>query len=164
MSEDTIVSELNQYHCNLVEVTGGEPLHQPMVFPFITTLCQKGFEVLIETSGAIDTAPVDHRAQIILDVKCPGSEMVDRMYWPNLHRLRKQDQAKFVIGTRRDYEWAVDIIHRYKLTQRCPILFSPVFGELPYQELAEWILKDGLPVRFQMQLHKYIWEPHTRGV
>ena len=164
MSEEAILSEINRYHCNLIEITGGEPLHQPTVFPFITRLCQEGFEVLIETSGAIDTTPVDHRAQIILDVKCPGSEMVDRMYWPNLQRLRKQDQAKFVIGDRRDYEWAVDIVHQYTLMERCPVLFSPVFDDLPYRDLAEWILEDQLPIRFQMQLHKYIWEPNTRGV
>ena len=120
--------------------------------------------VLVETSGAIDTAPVDHRAHVILDVKCPGSGMTDRMHWANVERLSNKDEAKFVIKDRADYDWAVDIVRTYRLPDRCTVLFSPVFGELSLQSLAEWILQERLPIRFQIQLHKFIWSPQMRGV
>ena len=120
--------------------------------------------MLIETSGAIDISPVDKRAQVILDVKCPGSGMMDRMHWPNLSQLASKDQVKFVIKDQADYEWATEIISQYQLAQRCPILFSPVFGDLVLRDLSEWVLQDRLPVRVQMQLHKVIWDPDTRGV
>ena len=159
-----LLEKVEAYGCPLVEVTGGEPLHQPATFHLISQLCDKGLEVLIETSGAIDIRPVDDRAQVILDVKCPGSDMMDRMHWPNLGQLASKDQAKFVIKDRADYEWATEIIAQYQLAQRCPILMSPVFGELDLRALSEWVLQDGLPFRVQMQLHKMIWSPDTRGV
>ncbi len=171
MSLETVVDQVKRYGCSLVEVTGGEPLAQPAAFELITRLCEERFEVLIETSGAIDITPVDARASIILDVKCPGSEMQDRMRWDNLHHLRQKDQVKFVIGDRRDYEWAVDVVTQYRLTETCPVLFSPVFGTGEHdgrdsllRSLAEWLLQDRLPVRLQVQLHKFIWDPDTRGV
>lgn len=171
MSLEAVVDEVKRYGCSLVEVTGGEPLAQPAAFDLIARLCEKGFDVLIETSGAIDVTPVDSRASVILDVKCPGSEMDDRMHWDNLHHLRQKDQVKFVIGDRRDYEWAVDVVKRYRLTDTCPVLFSPVFGTGErnnrcslLRPLAEWLLQDRLPVRLQVQLHKFIWDPDTRGV
>lgn len=164
MSLEAVVDQVKSYGCLLVEVTGGEPLAQPAAFELITRLCEERFEVLIETSGAIDVEPVDARASIILDVKCPGSEMDDRMRWDNLQAIRQKDQVKFVIGDRRDYEWAVDVVKRYRLTETCPVLFSPVFGAQELRPLAEWLLQDRLPVRLQVQMHKFIWDPETRGV
>ena len=161
---DEILSKVDSYGCRLVEVTGGEPLAQSDAFPLISTLCDRGYQVLIETSGAIDIASVDRRAHIILDVKCPGSGMTDRMYWPNLHRLTMKDEAKFVLADRKDYDWAREIIAKYELTTRCSVLMSPVFGSLEPRQLAEWVLADRLPVRFQLQLHKWIWAPDMRGV
>lgn len=164
MTLEAVLAKVKAYGCPLVEVTGGEPLHQPEAFTLVTRLCDEGYEVLVETSGAIDTAPLDRRAHVILDVKCPGSGMLDRMHWPNLARLTKQDEAKFVIKDRADYDWACGIVKQYDLTARCTVLFAPVFGELDPQRLAEWILADRLPVRFQLQLHKFIWAPDMRGV
>jgi 7-carboxy-7-deazaguanine synthase len=161
---EEIVEEVRRFDCPLVEVTGGEPLSQPATLGLLTRLCDEGFEVLLETSGAIDTAGVDERVHVILDVKCPGSGMVDRMYWPNLERLSSQDEAKFVIKDRADYEWARELVCREELSTRCTVLFSPVFGDREARQLAEWVLADKLPVRFQLQLHKYIWAPDMRGV
>jgi 7-carboxy-7-deazaguanine synthase len=120
--------------------------------------------VLLETSGALETAGVDPRVRIILDVKCPGSGMSDRMHWPNVERLRAHDEAKFVINDRADYEWAKETVERFRIDRRCPVLFSPVFGTLDPRQLAEWVLADRLPVRYQIQMHKYIWSPDMRGV
>lgn len=161
---EEIVAEVRGFDCPLVEVTGGEPLSQPESLGLLTRLCDEGFEVLLETSGAIDTAGVDRRVHVILDVKCPGSGMADRMHWPNLERLSSQDEAKFVIKDRADYEWARELVRREELSTRCTVLFSPVFGDAEVRQLAEWLLADKLPVRFQLQLHKYIWAPDMRGV
>ncbi|MEP7151633.1 MAG: 7-carboxy-7-deazaguanine synthase QueE [Nitrospira sp.] len=161
---EEIVAEVRSFDCPLVEVTGGEPLSQPESLGLLTRLCDEGFEVLLETSGAIDTAGVDRRVHVILDVKCPGSGMADRMHWPNLERLSSQDEAKFVIKDRADYEWAREIVRREELSTRCTVLFSPVFSDVEVRQLAEWVLADKLPVRFQLQLHKYIWTPDMRGV
>ncbi|HET9575951.1 MAG TPA: radical SAM protein, partial [Nitrospira sp.] len=161
---DDILAKVDSYGCRLVEVTGGEPLAQSDAFPLISTLCDRGYQVLIETSGAIDIASVDRRAHVILDVKCPGSGMTDRMYWPNLNQLTMKDEAKFVLAHRKDYDWSREIIAKYELTTRCSVLMSPVFGSLEPRQLAEWVLADRLPVRFQLQLHKWIWAPDMRGV
>jgi 7-carboxy-7-deazaguanine synthase len=147
-----------------VEITGGEPLAQPESLPLMTRLCEAGYTVLLETSGAVDIAPVDPRAHVILDVKCPGSGMTDRMHWPNLSQLAAKDEAKFVLADRADYNWAREILAQYDVASRCTVLFSPVFGALDACQLAEWILADCLPVRFQLQMHKYIWAPDMRGV
>lgn len=163
-SIDDIVDTVRSYGCHLVEVTGGEPLAQPDSCTLLRRLCQEGFMVLLETSGAVDTTLVDPSVHIILDVKCPGSGMTERMHWPNLERLRSQDEVKFVIQDRSDYEWAKSILDRFQLTTRCPVLFSPVFGVLNPRQLAEWLLADRLPIRLQLQLHKHIWAPDTRGV
>ena len=163
-SIEDILAKVDVYGCRLVEVTGGEPLAQPDVFSLITKLCDRGYDVLIETSGAIDTAPVDARAHVILDVKCPGSGMADRMHWPNLARLTAKDEAKFVLADRFDYEWARQTIAQHDLASRCTVLMSPVFGSMDPRQLAEWVLADRLPVRVQLQLHKLIWAPDMRGV
>ena len=161
---DRILDAVRAYGCPLVEVTGGEPLAQPESRELLKALCQEGFTVLLETSGALDTSGVDPRVRIILDVKCPASGMIERMYWPNLERLRSQDEAKFVVQDRADYDWAKDVVARYRLVDRCAVLFSPVFGLIVPQHLAEWLLADRLPIRFQLQLHKHIWAPDRRGV
>lgn len=164
MDLEQVLSEVAEYRCPLVEVTGGEPLHQPDTLVLLSRLCDAGYEVLLETSGAVDLGPVDHRTHIIMDVKCPGSGMTDRMYWPNLDKLSSKDEVKFVLQDRADYEWARGILAQHDLAKRCAVLFSPVFGRLDLQSLAEWILADRLPVRFQAQLHKFIWSPDRRGV
>jgi 7-carboxy-7-deazaguanine synthase len=161
---EEVLSQVQSYACELVEVTGGEPLAQPDAVPFISALCERNHTVLLETSGAIDIAPVDERAHIILDVKCPGSGMTGRMYWPNLDRLTMKDEAKFVLVDRIDYEWAREILTQHTLPGRCTVLMSPVFGALDPRQLAEWVLADRLPVRLQLQLHKLIWAPDMRGV
>ena len=161
---EEILAKVRAYGCPLVEVTGGEPLAQPDAFPLIARLCDAGYTVLIETSGAIDVRPVDPRATLILDVKCPGSGMTDRMHWPNLEHVTAKDEAKFVLASRADYEWARGIVAQYRLAERCTVLFSPVFGSMDLRQLAEWILADRLAVRFQLQMHKYIWAPDMRGV
>jgi 7-carboxy-7-deazaguanine synthase len=163
-SIEYILGKVESYGCRLVEITGGEPLAQSEAFPLITKLCERGYDVLIETSGAIDTATVDTRAHVILDVKCPGSGMSDRMHWPNLDRLTMKDEAKFVLAERADYEWARQVLEQYELATRCTVLMSPVFGSLDPRQLAEWVLADRLPVRLQLQLHKLIWAPDMRGV
>lgn len=163
-SADEILKKIGSFGCRLVEVTGGEPLAQPESIPFIARLCDAGYTVLIETSGAVDIGPVDQRAHLILDVKCPGSGMTDRMHWPNLDKLSTKDEAKFVLADRQDYDWARDIMTRYDLANRCSVLMSPVFGVLEPRRLAEWVLADRLPVRFQLQIHKFIWAPEMRGV
>ncbi len=164
MAMETILEQVRSYDCPLVEVTGGEPLHQPGSFVLLTQLCDAGFQVMLETSGACDISKVDDRVSIVLDVKCPGSEMTDRMRWENLNQLSTKDEVKFVLQDRSDYEWARDIVRQQALANRCSVLFSPVFGGLDLQPLSEWILEDHLPIRLQIQLHKVIWDPQTRGV
>ncbi len=164
MPIEEILAKVRGYQCPLVEVTGGEPLHQPETFTLIERLCADGYGVLIESSGAVDVSSLDPRAHLILDVKCPGSGMADRMRWENVTLLRTEDEAKFVIKDRADYEWACSIVKQYELATRCTVLFGPVFGELDLRQLAEWILADRLPVRLQAQLHKFIWDPDMRGV
>lgn len=161
-----IFARLKDFGCNLVEVTGGEPLAQKNVFPFITELCDQGFEVLIETGGFVSTEKVDERAKIILDVKCPASGESERNHWANLEILRSdKDEVKFVIADLADWEFAKEIIAKYDLQYRAKeILISPVFGVENLQEIAETVSKSGLKVRFNLQLHKYIWGKDVHGV
>lgn len=164
LAQADIIAQVRAFGCKLVEVTGGEPLSQPACLPLLSRLCDEGFEVLLETSGAVDTSGVDRRVHIVLDVKCPGSGMTERMYWPNVDRLASRDEVKFVIKDRADYEWAREVVRSRNLAARCTVLMSPVFGEVDARQLAEWVLADRLPVRFQMQMHKQIWAPDMRGV
>lgn len=164
MSIDEILNEIKKFDCNLVEVTGGEPLLQNESFDLMKRLCDEGFKVLLETSGSISIENVDPRVTIIMDLKTPSSKMMKKNLYSNIDYLKPDDEIKFVIGTREDYEWAKEIIQKYDLKNKCTILMGCVFGELSNLELANWILEDKLPVRFQMQLHKYIWEPERRGV
>ena len=163
MSIDAILDQVKSYGCNLVEVTGGEPLAQNESLEMIQRFCDEGFEVLIETSGSIDIMPVDRRATIILDIKCPGSGEVEKNRWENLQHLKPQDEIKFVIADRADYDWACKIIDERELN-RWTVLLSPVWGEMDLKSLAEWMLADRLPARLQTQLHKHIWGADVRGV
>lgn len=163
MSVDEVVAQVKSYGCDLVEVTGGEPLAQAEAFDLIRTLADEGLEVLVETSGSIDIEPVDRRAKIILDIKCPGSGEADKNRWENLEQLRPHDEIKFVIADRADYDWARRVIDERRLAGRT-ILFSPVWGETDLKTLAEWMLADRVPARLQTQLHKHIWGADVRGV
>ncbi len=148
----------------LVEITGGEPLLQPEVYPLMTRLADLGHTVLLETSGAVDISEVDPRVHVILDLKTPGSGEVAANVWENVPLLKAKDELKFVICDRVDFDWAVDAIRTHGLSDRCPILFSPAFGQVEPSELAAWTLESGLPIRVQIQLHKILWDPAARGV
>lgn len=161
---DAILDEVRGFECPLIEVTGGEPLLQPESFSLIRALLDEGYLVLVETSGAIAIDQVDPRAVIILDIKCPGSGMSATMRWENLSRLKEKDEVKFVIADETDYHWAKAVLREYPSLREKIIHFSPVFGEMEPRQLAEWILKDRLPVRLQIQLHKQIWDPTMKGV
>lgn len=161
---EDILAEIEKFPCRLVELTGGEPLSQPEAFPFVTRLLDSGWEVLIETSGHVLLEGLDPRATAIMDVKTPGSGEVHRMEWRNLELLKPQDEVKFVINGRADYEWSRDLVREKRILDRSPVLFSPVHGVLAPADLARWILEDGLPVRLQIQLHKYVWPGVERGV
>ena len=159
--------QVRAYGCQLVEVTGGEPLAQKGALRLIRRLCDEGFEVLIETGGFVSTEGVDERAKIILDVKCPASGEAERNHWPNLNRLRSdRDEVKFVVKDRADWEFARRVVEEYELENRAlAILVSPVWDATDLQELADLVSQSGLRnVRMQLQLHKYIWGPEVHGV
>ena len=166
MSFEEIFAKLEQFGCGLVEVTGGEPLAQKNVFPLINELCDRGYEVLIETGGYLSTEQVDSRAKIILDVKCPASGEAERNHWPNLERLRPDmDEIKFVVTDMVDWEFAKNVIDRYDLIANArEVLVSPVHGNAELAVLADAVASSGLPIRLNLQLHKYIWGPDARGV
>jgi 7-carboxy-7-deazaguanine synthase len=159
-----IVAEVERFPTRLICLTGGEPLVQPGAFPFVTRLIDKGFEVVVETSGHVSVAALDPRAVVILDVKTPGSGESARIHWPNLERLRRQDEVKLVVDGRSDYEWARGLVTERGLAQRCTVLFSAVTGVLDPGDLGRWILEDGLAVRLQVQLHRILWPSVDRGV
>lgn len=157
MSRQEILEQVAAEGAGLVVVTGGEPLAQPGVLPLLQSLCDAGYEVFLETSGALDVSAVDPRVVKVLDLKTPGSGEMERNRWENLDCLAPQDQVKFVLCDRRDYEWARAILAERRLAARCEVLFSPSYGQLSPTALAEWILADRLPVRMQIQLHKLLW-------
>jgi 7-carboxy-7-deazaguanine synthase len=162
---ESVLHDVDRYECGLVEVTGGEPLLQEAVYPLMDALLARGKTVLLETGGHRSTARVPAEVVTILDVKCPGSGEAHRMDWDNLDRLRPHDEVKFVIKDRADYEFARDVVRQRDLGARAAAVhFSPVHGEMDLRTLSEWVLADRLPVRVQVQLHKYIWDPSTRGV
>ena len=164
MTIDAIIEQVKKYNCKLVEITGGEPLFQDECIELMKQLCDEGFDVLLETGGSLSIQNVDKRVMIILDLKCPSSKMMKKNLYDNLDFIKQSDEIKFVIGTLEDYEWAKEIISKYNLAKKCSILFSVVFGLLEPAKLVEWILKDNLQVRFQLQAHKFIWEPSKKGV
>lgn len=163
MRVETVLAETLKYPTPLVEITGGEPLLQEAVHSLISRLLDAGKEVLIETGGSLDISAVDPRAVLIYDIKCPDSGMVQKNRWENLGLLRDRDEVKFVIGSRRDYDWAKLVISERELAPSHTVLFSPTWHKLAPDELAKWIIEDRLPVRLQVQLHKVLWG-EKRGV
>ena len=165
MSRAEVLRQALAFDCPLVEVTGGEPLLQPEVLPLMAELADAGCTVLLETSGAHDTAAIDPRVRIILDVKCPGSGEAHRNHWANLARLRPRDEVKFVLASREDFDYAVGVIRGHSLERRAAVLMSTVFGGPASVTVVEWLLAEKLMgVRFQLQMHKYIWDAQARGV
>ena len=163
-SIEEIIGEVKKYNCRLVEITGGEPLVQNESLGLMKRLCDEGFEVMVETGGSLPIKEVDKRVIIIMDLKCPSSGMLKKNLYENIDYLKPNDEVKFVIGSREDYEWSKEIVSKYALSKKCPVLFSVVFGELEPVTLVEWILEDKLDVRFQLQMHKYIWDPVAKRV
>jgi 7-carboxy-7-deazaguanine synthase len=160
-----VVAAVETHGCRLVELTGGEPLLQPEAPALMAALLARGCDVLLETGGHVPTDAVPPDVVTILDVKCPGSGEAGKMHWPNLDRLAAHDEVKFVIADRADFEYAEDVVRRHHLTDRArAVLFSPVHGGLAASDLATWILASHLPVRLQVQAHKYVWSPDARGV
>ncbi len=157
MSVDEVLQSIKPHGCALVEITGGEPLLHADVPELAAELLRGDHKVLIETSGALDISVLPHDVIKIMDIKCPESGMMETMDWKNLERLSPKDELKFVINSRTDYDWAVQILNRYQLHTQNLVLFSPVYQKMQPDQLAEWILKDNLPVRFQIQLHKVLW-------
>jgi len=165
MTVDDVVSRVDAYGCDVVEITGGEPLLQKDVYPLMRRLLDAGKTVMLETGGHLSVDEVPGGVVRVIDVKCPGSGESEKVHWANLDRLRPGDEVKFVIKDRADYEFARDVVATHDLPAKASaILFSPVHGVMNARELAEWILADRLPVRLQLQAHKFIWDPQTRGV
>ncbi len=158
-SIDAILTTIRGY-----QITGGEPLLQKEVYPLVTQLLNEGYQVLIETSGSLPIHSVDPRAVIIMDLKCPGSGMSPAMHWENLAWLKPNDEIKFVIANRNDFEWAKSVWAENLTLRDKTVLFSPVMGELAPRQLSEWILEENLPVRLNLPIHKFIWDPQMRGV
>ena len=159
-----IIEKVDQYNCHLVEITGGEPLLQENIYSLIQDLFNHNYEVLLETGGHLDISKVDKRVKIIMDIKCPSSGESDKILWANLENLNSTTELKFVIGDKNDFDWSISIIEKNKLNQKNKIIFSPVFGKLENEKLANWILESKLPLRMQLQMHKYIWHPDKKGV
>jgi 7-carboxy-7-deazaguanine synthase len=163
-SINEIISEVKKYNCKLVEVTGGEPLYQNECYDLLKRLCDEGFDVLLETAGNMPIKDVDNRVKIIMDLKCPSSGMEKKNLYDNINHIKPKDEIKFVIDNHEDYVWTKDIMNKHNLNPKCEILFSVVFDELEPITLVNWILEDKLDARFQLQMHKYIWHPETKGV
>ena len=159
-----IISEIKRWDCNLVEVTGGEPLFQDECIDLLNELVNSNYEVMLETGGSLSISDVPKKVVKIVDFKCPSSGMVKKNLWSIVDDLQAHDEVKFVIGNREDFDWAKDRITEYSLDKICTLLFSPTFGEIDPQQIVEWILAENLPVRMQMQMHKMIWSPDKQGV
>jgi len=163
-SIEEIINEVKKYNCNLVEVTGGEPLVQKECLDLMKRLCDEGFDVMLETGGSLTIKDVDERVMVVMDLNCPSSKMEKKNLYKNIHFLKPTDELKFVIGNKEDYDWSKEIISRYDLQDKCEILFSAVYSELEPLSLVNWIIEDKLDVRYQLQMHKYIWHPETKCV
>ena len=159
-----IMSEIKRWDCNLVEVTGGEPLFQDECIDLLNELVNSNYEVMLETGGSLSISDVPKKVVKIVDFKCPSSKMVKKNLWSIVDDLQPHDEVKFVIGNREDFDWAKDRITEYSLDKICTLLFSPTFGEIDPQQIVEWILAENLPVRMQLQMHKMIWSPEEKGV
>ena len=164
MRLDDIMKRVASYGCKLVEITGGEPMLQKEIYELCDRLLAADYTVLIETGGSLDLSKLDPRVIKIVDLKCPGSGETEKNYWPNLDILQPHDQIKFVIKDRADYDWTLQVIRQHRLDARFHLLFSPVFGIMELRPLAEWMLADRVQAQLQVQLHKFIWSPETRGV
>jgi 7-carboxy-7-deazaguanine synthase len=164
LSIEEIVSEVKKYNCNLIEITGGEPLVQNESLLLMKSLADDGFEVMIETGGSLPIKEIDRRVMVIMDLKCPSSGMLKKNLYENIDCLKPTDEVKFVLGSKEDYDWAKQTIGNYRLTEKTAVLFSVVFGKLEPVKVVNWILEDNLSVRFQLQMHKFIWEPAAKGV
>jgi 7-carboxy-7-deazaguanine synthase len=164
MSVEEVLARVRGYNTRLVEITGGEPLLQPESSALARAFLAAGHKVLVETNGSLDIGVLPEGVVRVVDIKCPGSGMADRMHWQNLEMLRPSDEVKFVITGRSDYDWAKAIGTRYRLFEQVAVLFSPAFGSLRPEELANWMVHDNLPARFQVQLHKVVWGPAAEGV
>ena len=159
-----IMSEIKRWDCNLVEVTGGEPLFQDECIDLLNELVNSNYEVMLETGGSLSISDVPKQVVKIVDFKCPSSGMVKKNLWSIVDDLQAHDEVKFVIGNREDFDWAKGRITEYSLDKTCTLLFSPTFGEIDPQQIVEWILAENLPVRMQLQMHKMIWSPEEKGV
>ncbi|MBI2559965.1 MAG: radical SAM protein [Planctomycetes bacterium] len=157
MSLEEVIRIVENLGCNLVEITGGEPLLQNDTRTLADSLLEKKYQVLVETNGSLNIDLLPYGAIRIMDIKCPDSGMSDKMDWDNIHRLRPADEVKFVVSSRMDYNWAKGIIDRYKLTDTAVVLISPAFGSIEPKEIAEWLIEDNSKARLQLQIHKYIW-------
>jgi 7-carboxy-7-deazaguanine synthase len=157
MSLAEVLAKIAEFNCNTICVTGGEPLAQKACIELLQALCKAGYSVSLETSGALDIGEVDPRVARIMDIKAPDSGEVAKNRWENIPLLNAHDEVKFVLASAADYEWAADVVRRERLSERCAVLFSPVQGTLSPTDLAEWVVRDHLPVRFQLQLHKVLW-------
>jgi 7-carboxy-7-deazaguanine synthase len=165
MTLEEIEDKARGFGCPLVEVTGGEPLLQPNCIPLLAQLCEAGFTVLLETSGSHDIAPVDPRVHRIMDLKTPSSGESGRNLYTNIAHLTERDEVKFVVGSREDYEWTREMMREHDIASKVrAVLLSPVFGKISPADIVAWMLEDKLPARFQLQMHKFIWEPRARGV
>ena len=164
MGLDEVLDAVAAYDCPMVEVTGGEPLLQPATRPLLAALADRGHEVLLETGGGLDIAGIDPRVRRIVDVKCPDSGEAAANHWPNLDLLTRRDEVKFVLAGEDDYRWAVRVVAEHRLGERCAVNLAPVHGRLDPTLLAEWVLRDRLRARVQLQLHKLLWDPGARGV
>ena len=154
---EDILREVAQYQAQYVCVTGGEPLAQKSCPDLLKALCDAGYSVSLETSGAMDISPVDARVSVIMDIKTPGSGEESKNLWANIAHLKAEDEVKFVLADRADYDWAREILEKYQIVKKSPVLFSPDYKTLPPADLAKWVLEDRLPVRMQLQLHKILW-------
>jgi 7-carboxy-7-deazaguanine synthase len=163
-SIEEVIDQVKKFGCRLVEITGGEPLVQEESIELMKRLAEEGYQVMLETGGSLSIEKIDKRVMIIMDLKCPSSGMMKKNLYENIDYLKSTDEVKFVIGSREDYDWAKEIMAEYSLTEKCSVLFSTVFGELEPVKLVDWILEDKLKARFQLQMHKYIWDPHLKGV
>ena len=159
-----IMNEIQQWDCNLVEVTGGEPLFQEECIDLLNDLVNSSYEIMLETGGSLSISDVPKEVIKIVDFKCPSSGMENKNLWSTVDNLQPHDEVKFVIGNREDFDWAKEKITEYSLDKKCTVLFSPTFGEIDPQQIVEWILAENLPVRIQMQMHKMIWSPDKQGV
>ena len=159
-----IMAEIKQWNCNLVEVTGGEPLFQDECVHLLNELTHQNYEVLLETGGSLSISDVPIEIVRIVDFKCPSSGMEKKNLWSIVNDLQPHDEVKFVIGDREDFDWAKEMLNKYSLNEKCSILFSPTFGKIDPSLIVEWILEGDIPVRMQLQMHKHIWESEEKGV